>query len=122
MLLVRRLPLAGPFLMASLAALGIALLLLARSTLAAFALLALAGVLAPVSLACAATGWGALPRRSLAVLLPFCALGALVAAATALFGPTERYAFRAVAALVAGLDAWGVVTAARLWVRVTPAA
>lgn len=110
-----RLPLAGPFLMASLAALGVALLLLSRGALAAFVLLALAAALAPLSLALAATGWGALSRRSLAVLLPLCALGALVAGATALFGPTENYAARAVAALMAGLDAWGVVTAVRLW-------
>ena len=122
----RRLPLAGPAFMAALAALGVALLAFAQALrvggwgalgwgFLAFGLLALAAALAPVSLALAATGWGGLSRRSLATLLPLCALGALVAGATALFGPPESYGFRTVAALVAGLDAWGVVTAVRLW-------
>lgn len=126
MLPVRRLALAGPAFMASLAALGVALLAFAQAArvggwdalgwgFLAFGLLALSAVLAPLSLGLAATGRGGLSRAALAILLLLCALGALVAGATALLGPPDAYAVRTVAALVAGLDAWGIVTVVRLW-------
>lgn len=80
----------------------------------ALVLLGASVVLAPVALALAATGWGALRRRALVVDAMLCALGILVALALA-FAVDLSWGVRAAGVFAGALDVWGVTLAVRLW-------
>lgn len=115
MLRVTAPPLARGVHVAAMSTAGLALLALAlRWSLAAALLLVASALLAPAALGLALAGRGALRRGALVAAGVLCVLGGLVAFAAAFSGKVPL-AWRAGAALVGAVDAWGAVAAVRVW-------